>query len=262
SDTLERLINHSLELLRLHEERDKWINFDFGSAILQLMWTDSKESRSFVVEFSVPEFFVTLTVPMEMIQEALKPLPNLQDSFVNIMFYISSRVHYLRDSPKLNQAFVSINAESKSGQHRLKIQPKEKPIIIEYKNLYREKKVLTLPLYVYEEDGKVVDSSCVLFSIPQSSLYNITLNLEFSHNYSYSFAAILAKYPSESINFADIEFKPVGQNTSYFIPQVSSMHKYDYPLSRAMFMFKVPTHAWEDYHPVYHTEQYETATTT
>ncbi|KAK3764423.1 hypothetical protein RRG08_040019 [Elysia crispata] len=154
--------------------------------------------------------------------------------------YVTGRAYFLTEGLRLNYGFVKIFAETKTEHQRLTLTPKDDPIVIEFEKFRRKKKVLSPHLYVIEENDVVIDSTCVLFSVLQSELYNLTMTLELSGNYNYSFAAILAKYPSEFIRFAEIKFERIGKNTSFFVPRVSHMHKFRYPLSRAMFMVRVP----------------------
>ncbi|GFO05629.1 hypothetical protein PoB_003213400 [Plakobranchus ocellatus] len=98
-------------------------------------------------------------------------------------------------------------------------------------------------MVVLENNGEVTDSTCIIFSVARSSRINLTLTVSISGSYNYSYAAIDAKYPSEYLGFIGTKFKPIGSHFFYFMPHAPSGYISNYPLSRFIFMVRVPTSA-------------------
>ncbi|KAK3770398.1 hypothetical protein RRG08_047195, partial [Elysia crispata] len=102
--------------------------------------------------------------------------------------------------------------------------------------------VLVIPIDVVEINGKVEDSTCVVFSVPLSEVYDMTIGLEDSRAlYNYSYATMSTSSQARIYDFPEAPFEYFGHEVTYFLPKVTTHYKFENPNMQVFFMVRVPT---------------------
>ncbi|KAK3793058.1 hypothetical protein RRG08_016566 [Elysia crispata] len=247
-DHLDRLRLNSMELLRIHETRDTWIEFDVGNGMIQLKWTNVKHGTSVKMRCDKDRITISAKLPSKLLlhqisqHHAASNSQTERDNFVNIMFFVSDTNYFLDETLNLNLPFVDIYVESKNYQKRLYLESNTSnlPVVIEYKK--SDENFLVIPIDVVEINGKVEDSTCVVFSVPLSEVYDMTIGLEDSRAlYNYSYATMSTSSQARIYDFPEAPFEYFGHEVTYFLPKVTTHYKFENPNMQVFFMVRVPT---------------------
>ncbi|RUS75768.1 hypothetical protein EGW08_016473, partial [Elysia chlorotica] len=236
----------SMALLKYHEKRDQMLIFALPKRTVCMWWTDFTRNKT-AVSFNVTstwakiEVMVTTDVFLETLS-TYKPTGTRivrLDNFVNIMLLISNKVLY--NTPSLRAiGTVVLYTELKTTHQEISLDLSKNPVEVTFTKAANPNE-MEIEMNITQEDGVVVDSSCAIFSVKQSTSANLTIILRTRGLYKYSLTQIKATYPDELINLFSEPAVELRDYISIHLPALSKQYELGHHSSLKYFMVRAQT---------------------
>ncbi|GFS04344.1 polycystic kidney disease protein 1-like 2 [Elysia marginata] len=168
-----------------------------------------------------------------------------RDNFVNFMVTISDEILHKYQGMR-GIGTVDLYTETKTTRQAIELHVNKTPIVINFKK-DRPLKGMKFDIYVEEDHGEVVDSSCVIFEARQSRLYNVTVSLEITGSYNYSFTRIISETSDQILQLPFVTPAQIGNETAIELPKLTKEYELEHPNTVHYFLVRVPTVNRTDY---------------
>ncbi|RUS87586.1 hypothetical protein EGW08_004631, partial [Elysia chlorotica] len=248
-DHIMRLELNSMAFLRLFEWRRANVRFALTNGWVHLLWADFTQYQDVEATLLTPLRTTKITVPQNVVLKSLAAYHRAhtsntrKDNFVNMMVFMSDRQYLHGRYMGFNCPFVHVYAQFKTTREKLVLLPDNTtdPITIECADSIGDASPnVSIPIKVVEVDGQVIDSTCLMLSIPRSDENRLLLTItEQDSPYNYSVATIFADKPTDYVNFSTSKFVDIGKEFKYEIPTISTLYKFKNPYNSLLVMIRV-----------------------
>ncbi|RUS70872.1 hypothetical protein EGW08_021366 [Elysia chlorotica] len=244
-ELISHMRNASMDFLKLFEKRDQLVFFPLQKRELYLWWTDFSQnntgvSHRFNSRFVAIHIKVTKAVFLETMYNYMWNGTNvdLPDRFVNIMISFSERI--LHKAPSMSGlGTVEMHTQMKTSGKELQLRPDKNPIVVTYKQRRGNPRTVIMKMNVSEENGQVVDSSCLIIPIKPSRVYDMTVLLEVPGSYKKRVTSVATKTPVQLVNLPWEISEQMRFVKSFFVPRLTRDEDLKYPDSMHYILLRI-----------------------